>query len=359
MANESVALNDVELTSPAIPVAVEPERVRTRRAAFERRWLGGIHVGYLVLLAALLLFPLVSPGSYSISLLTQILVFSIFTMSLDLLLGYVGLPSFGHAAFLGLGAYAAAILSAKMGISNLGLAFLAGAAVASVGALILGVLALRTSGVYFLMLTLAFAQIVSAAAQGWGPITGGTNGLPGVKAPELFVPGWRIADGVPFYLLTVGVASVCFVVLFRIVHSPFGQALVGIRQNEMRMRSLGYNVALYRLAAFWIAGMLASVGGVMYAFFNHFISPTDVGFTLSGSAVLMVLVGGAGTLIGPVLGTSIYLLIQNLLSSYTDRWQLVLGALFVLFVLFVRGGVIGLWSQSRTWKWDRRKRDAA
>jgi branched-chain amino acid transport system permease protein len=355
MANESITVE--ELASPALPLETQPEHVHSRRAVFERRWLGGIHVGYLVLALALVVFPLISPSSYATLLVTQILVFSIFTMSLDLLLGYVGLPSFGHAAFLGLGAYAAAVLSARLGISNLGLAFLAAAAVSTVGAVILGILALRTSGVYFLMLTLAFAQIVSAAAQGWTPITGGTNGLPGVKAPELFVPGWRIADGIPFYYLTLGVTIVCFIALFRIVHSPFGQALVGIRQNEVRMRALGYNVALYRLAAFWIGGMLASIGGVMYAFFNHFISPTDVGFTLSGSAVLMVLVGGAGTLIGPVLGTTLYMLIQNLLSSYTDRWQLVLGALFVLFVLFVRGGIVGLWGQSRNWRW--RKRGAA
>jgi branched-chain amino acid transport system permease protein len=341
----------------AIPLDVAAHGVRSRREVFERRWLGGIHVGYVVVALALLAFPLLSPGTYAISLVTQIMVFSIFTMSLDLLLGYVGLPSFGHAAFLGLGAYAAAILSAKLGISNLGVAFLLAAACSSVGAVILGVLALRTSGVYFLMLTLAFAQIVSAAAQNWTPITGGTNGLPGVKSPDLVIPSWRIADGVPFYLLTLAVTSACFVLLFRIVHSPFGRALVGIHQNEVRMRALGYNVALYRLAAFWIAGMFASIAGVMYAQFNHFISPTDVGFTLSGSAVLMVLVGGSGTLIGPVLGTTAYVLIQNSLSSYTDRWQMFLGILFVVFVMFVRGGVIGLWGQFRDW--SRHKRGAA
>src|SRR5207237_3992486 len=160
-------------------------RPRGKRAVFERRWLGGIHVAYLGLALVLLVFPLLNPGTYAISLVTQILVFSIFTMSLDLLLGYVGLPSFGHAAFLGLGAYAAAILSAKLGISNLGVAFVVAAACSSVGALILGILALRTSGVYFLMLTLAFAQIVSAAAQNCSPMTGGTNGLPRLKAPDL------------------------------------------------------------------------------------------------------------------------------------------------------------------------------
>lgn len=357
MANESLTVE--ELTSSDTPIALETEHVQGRRAVFERRWLGGISVAYVVLAAALLVFPFLNPGTYAISLVTQILVFSIFTMSLDLLLGYVGLPSFGHAAFLGLGAYAAAILSAKFGVSNLGIAFLAAAALSSVGALVLGVLALRTSGVYFLMLTLAFAQIVSAAAQNWTVMTGGTNGLPGVKSPDLVIPGWRIADGVPFYLLTVGVTAVCFTLLYRIVHSPFGRALVGIHQNEVRMRALGYNVALYRLAAFWIAGMFASIGGVMYAHFNHFISPTDVGFTLSGSAVLMVLVGGSGTLIGPVVGTTAYLLIQNWVSSYTDRWQMALGLLFVVFVLFVKGGIVSLALWERLGLKVRRTRDAA
>jgi branched-chain amino acid transport system permease protein len=346
MANESLTVED--LTSAGPPLELAAERGSSRLVRFERRWLGGVHPAYLVLGLALLLFPLLDPGPYAISLVTQILVFSIFTMSLDLLLGYVGLPSFGHAAFLGLGAYAAAILSVRIGISNIGVALIAAALLASLGALVLGVLAMRTSGVYFLMLTLAFAQIIAAAAQNWTPVTGGSNGLPGVKSPDLVVPGWRIPDGVPFYLLTLGVTATCFFILFRVVHSPFGRALVGIHQNEVRMRALGYNVALYRLAAFWIGGVFASIGGVMYAYFNHFISPTDVGFALSGSAVLMVLIGGSGTLIGAVVGTSIYLLIQNWLSSYTDRWQLVLGILFVLFVLFVRGGLIGMWAQLRS-----------
>jgi branched-chain amino acid transport system permease protein len=348
MANESLTVQD--LTSAGPPLELAAEDVRPRATSFERRWLGGVHPAYFVLAAVLLVFPLLDPGPYVISLVTQILVFSIFTMSLDLLLGYVGLPSFGHAAFLGMGAYAAAILSVRMGISNLAISLVAAIVLASIGALVLGVLALRTSGVYFLMLTLAFAQIISATAQNWTPVTGGSNGLPGVKSPDLFIPGLRVSDGVPFYLLSLAMTAICFFILFRIVHSPFGRALVGIHQNEVRMRALGYNVALYRLAAFWIAGVFAAVGGVMYAYFNHFISPTDVGFALSGSAVLMVLIGGAGTLFGATVGTTIYLLIQNGISSYTDRWQLVLGVLFVLFVMFVRGGVVGLWAHFRATK---------
>lgn len=345
MANESLVVE--ELTGSPLDLALEGRGRGGAIDQFGRRWLGGLNPIYVVIFAALLVVPLVGVGPYAISLLTEILVFSIFTMSLDLLLGYVGLPSFGHAAFLGLGAYAAAILSARLGISNLGPALIVAIIMASIGALVLGVLALRTSGVYFLMLTLAFAQMISAVAQKWTPVTNGSDGLRGVKSPDLFVPGWTIREGVPFYIFAVCVFALCFVLLFRIVHSPFGQALVGMHENEVRMRAIGYNVQLYRVVAFWIAGVFASVAGVLYAFFNRFISPDDVGFSLSGAAVLMVLIGGEGTLIGPVLGTAAYLLIQNYLSSFTDRWQLILGILFVISVMFVRRGFVGLWAQIR------------
>jgi branched-chain amino acid transport system permease protein len=286
-------------------------------------------------------------------LLTQILIFGIFAMSLDLLLGYVGLPSFGHAAFLGLGGYATAILSAKLGIANIGVSLVAAVVLASIGALILGLLAMRTSGVYFLMLTLAFAQIISAVAQKWTDVTGGTNGLPGVRSPDLIVPGWTVADGRPFYYLALGVTALSFFLMFRLVNSPFGRSLVGIHQNEVRMRAVGYNVRMYKLAVFWVAGIFASVAGVLFAYYNHFISPSDVGFAVSGTAVLMVLIGGEGTLIGSLVGTAVYVVVQSVLSSdprTSQRWQFVLGLLFVLFVLFVRRGLVGLWSMIRRGK---------
>src|SRR5215471_1383232 len=175
MADELVAGRD--LTTIAAPLehdeAVPP-------TSFARRWLGGIHPAYLLILPVLVVFPLATAEvfPFGVSLATSILVLSIFTMSLDLLLGYAGLPSFGHAAFLGLGAYSTAIVSVRLGISNLGIAFLAAIALASIGSLVLGLLALRTSGVYFLMLTLAFAPMLSAVALKWGAVTGGTNGLP-------------------------------------------------------------------------------------------------------------------------------------------------------------------------------------
>jgi branched-chain amino acid transport system permease protein len=337
-----------DLTSTELPLAqAGADASSVARAATQRRWLGGLHPGYLVLLAALIIFPFINPSRYALSVATQILIFSIFTMSLDLLLGYAGLPSFGHAGFLGLGGYATAILSVRLGIDNFGLQIGAAIIAASIGALVLGLLAMRTSGVYFLMLTLAFAQIISVASQKATSVTGGTNGLPGVGAPELFVPGVKITEGVPFYFLTLAMAALSFFILFRLVQSPFGRSLIGIHQNPVRMRAIGYNVARYRLAAFWVGGVFAAISGVMYTLYNRFISPSDVGFVLSGEAVLMVLLGGEGTLIGALLGTTAYLLIQNLLSSITQRWQLLLGFLFVVFVLFARRGIVGIYLRVR------------
>jgi branched-chain amino acid transport system permease protein len=341
MAEELVTTRD--LTTLAAPV----ERVQPGN--FARRRLGGLHPAYLLVLALLVAFPWLTAEvfPFGLSLATSILVLSIFTMSLDLLLGYAGLPSFGHAAFLGLGAYSAGILSVRLGMSNLGVSLLVALGLTSVGSLILGLLALRTSGVYFLMLTLAFAQMLSAVAEKWGPVTGGTNGLPGVRAPEL-VAGLTLARGIPLYLLTLAIAAACFFVLFRLIHSPFGRTLIGIHQNEARMRAIGYNTRLYKLGAFWVAGMFAGIAGVLYVDFNQFISPADVGFAVSGTAVIMVLLGGQGTLVGPVLGTAAFVVIQNVLSSaFTGRWQLILGALFVVFVIFVRGGIVGIWARKR------------
>ena len=339
-----------ELTTVAAPLERD-EQVPGRSVS--RQWLGGLHPAYLLLLAVLIVFPWLTVGvfPFGLSLATSILVLGIFTMSLDLLLGYAGLPSFGHAAFLGLGAYATAILSVRLGMSNLGLSIVVAVALASVGSLILGLLALRTSGVYFLMLTLAFAQMLSAVAEKWTQVTGGTNGLPGVRSPELFGAGVSVGRGIPYYYLTLAATVICFFLLFRLIHSPFGRTLIGIHQNEARMRAIGYNTRLYKLGAFWVAGIFASIAGVFYAYFNQFISPSDVGFTVSGTAVIMVLLGGEATLLGPLVGTTAYMLLQNVLSSmFTGRWQLILGALFVVFIIFVRGGIVGILARVRAGK---------
>src|SRR5579864_1045892 len=344
MAEELAATRELTAVSPPADALDIPP------SSIAQRWLSGMHPAWLLMIPVLAIVPwaIVDVFPFGVSLATSILVLSIFTMSLDLLLGYAGLPSFGHAAFLGLGAYATAILSADYGITNIGISLLVSIALVTIGSLVLGLLALRTSGVYFLMLTLAFAQMLAAVAEKWGPVTGGTNGLPGVKSPDLFIPGLTIGRGIPFYWMTLGFACVCFFLMYRLIHSPFGRALIGIHQNEARMRAIGYNTRLYKLGAFWFSGIFAGVAGVLYTLFNQFISPDDIGFTTSGTAVLMVLLGGEATLIGPILGTTTFLILQNVLSSmFTGRWQLILGALFVIFVLFVRGGIVGIWKRLR------------
>lgn len=304
-------------------------------------------IGYLVVLLVLLVFPFMSTG-YPLTVLTEILIFGLFAMSLDLILGYTGLPSFGHAAFFGLGAYGTAILSAKLGLSNLGVSLGVTVGLTVVTALIIGWLAIRTAGVYFLMLTLAFAQMVFAAAQKWTPLTGGSNGLPGVRKPTLFVPGIETTDVRAFYLFVLGMFVLSFFLLHRLVHSPFGRSLIGIRENEIRMRAMGYNTRAYKLVAFVIGGMFGGIAGLMYVYFNNFVSPSDVYWTASGTVLLMVLIGGAGTLVGPVLGAAFFLLLQNALSSMTERWPIILGAVFVIFIMFVRHGLVGVWRQTWT-----------
>ncbi|HVA25784.1 MAG TPA: branched-chain amino acid ABC transporter permease [Chloroflexota bacterium] len=301
-------------------------------------------IPYAVAFLALLVFPFVTTG-YPLTVLTEILVFGLFAMSLDVILGYTGLPSFGHAAFFGLGAYGTAVLSAKLGISNLGISLLAIVGLTVVAAAVLGWLAIRTAGVYFLMLTLAFSQMIFAAAQKWTPLTGGSNGLPGVRRPTLFVPGLVAADPRAFYLLVLAVFASSFFLLHRLVTSPFGRSLIGIRENEVRMRAMGYNVKAYKLTAFVIGGAFGGIAGLLYAYFNNFVSPSDVYWTASGTVLLMVLIGGAGTLVGPVLGAAFFLLLQNALSSLTERWPIILGAVFVIFIMFVRNGLVGIWTQ--------------
>ncbi len=310
-------------------------------------WLARFNPAYLIMLALLLIFPFVTPSGYSLTVLTEILVFGVFAMSLDLLLGYTGLPSFGHAAFFGLGAYGTAILSAKLGVENLGITLLVTLGLSVTAALIIGWLAIRTAGVYFLMLTLAFAQMIFAAAQKWTWLTGGSNGLPGVHKPQVLIPTLTVNDPKAFYLLILAFFALSFFCLHRLVNSPFGRSLIGIRENEVRMRAMGYNIKAYKLAAFVIGAAFGGISGLMYAYYNNFVSPSDVYWTASGTVLLMVLVGGAGTLVGPVLGAAFFLLLQNALSSMTERWPIVLGAIFIIFIMFVRNGIVGVWWQLR------------
>jgi branched-chain amino acid transport system permease protein len=271
-----------------------------------------------------------------VKLLQEILIWGIFAMSLDLLMGYAGMVSFGHSAFFGIGAYVAA-LALKEGPHLLS-ALALPALVAALAALVIGFCSIRTSGVYFIMLTLAFSQMFYAYAfqNAW---LGAEDGVVGVPRPRFL--GLDLGNAIAFHLYLIALVGLAALVLWRVVRSPFGHVLQGIQENEGRMEAVGYAVQRYKLIAFVIAGTMGGVAGALYAQLNLTISPDAFYWTTSGEALLMVIIGGTGTLWGSVLGAAAFILLQSLVSSYTERWMLILGLTFVLLVLFAPGGIVG------------------
>lgn len=293
-------------------------------------------------LGFLLLVVLVSPlflPTYIVSLLTQAMIFGILAMSLDVLVGFTGLASLGHASFMGVGAYTVAILVTEKGYGfwpSLGAALL----VAAVVAAIFGLLALRATGVYFLMITLALAMMVWGVAYRWYRLTRGDNGISGIPRPELGVP-WSMWVETNFFYLTLCAFVVVFLLLYLLVRSPFGYSLIGIKDSENRMQALGYNVWLHKYAAYILAGTFGGLSGAFWAYFNGFVSPPDIELTVSVEVLLMVILGGAGSLIGPFFGALIVVFMKNYLSIYVGRWLMILGATYILTVLFIPKGVYG------------------
>jgi branched-chain amino acid transport system permease protein len=293
------------------------------------------------LLAAAVVVAAVLPwiaGGYPVKLAQEILIWGIFAMSLDLLVGYAGMVSFGHSAFFGLGGYVAALALRHWSPSLLA-GLLMPALVAGMGALVIGYLSIRASGVYFIMLTLAFSQMLYAAAftTGW---LGSSDGIPGVPRPRL--GGLDLNDTRVFHVYVVVVFALVAASLTRIVHSPFGHVLRGIDENEARMVAVGYAADRFKLVAFVVAGVVAGVAGALFAQFNGYVSPEALFWTTSGEALLMVIIGGAGTLAGPLIGAAAFILLQSFVSSYTERWMLILGLLFIAFVLWAPAGLLGL-----------------
>ena len=286
---------------------------------------------------------------FATTVLRDILVFAIFALSLDLLVGRAGMPSLGHAAFFGAGAYAAGVATQRLGTDQLPLTLGAAALVAAALALLIGTLVVRSEGIFFLMLTLAFAQIVFAIAFQWTSVTGGSNGLAGIARP--FLGGIDLNPPDRMYVL-VSATFLAVVLLVRAVAgSPYGRVLVGIRENERRMRALGYDTARIRLSAFVLAGSIAGIAGALSAYSLRFVSAQDVGIGTSIRAFVMVLVGGAGTLAGPVIGAAVVLYVERILSSAVPVAETVLGLLFVAFVLLARQGIVGIggaaWARMR------------
>ncbi|MEW6663629.1 MAG: branched-chain amino acid ABC transporter permease [Thermodesulfobacteriota bacterium] len=293
---------------------------------------------YLLCAFLLLVLPFFM-NTYYLSMLTKVLVFCIFAMSLNIVLGYTGLLSLGHAVYLGIGGYTAGILMVRYGIYSFWLLTPAAILLAGFTACILGFLALRISGVYFLLITLAFGELFKIIAVKWGTMTGGTNGLIGIGYPSVGIPGFAWPEP-SFYFLVVFCFLISFFLLVRITASSFGRALVGIRENEPRMQSLGFNTWAHKYLAFIIAGLFGGLSGVLFALFYGIMVPDNLGLSTSASVMLMVVIGSPGTLAGPIIGSILIVLLEHFTSIYApERWPLILGAVFVLSVAFLRGGV--------------------
>ena len=290
---------------------------------------------------------------YALELATRIEIFAIFAASLDLLVGYVGLTSLGHAAFFGFAGYAVGLAAAAITDSGL-LALLAALAATLAMALIFSALALRASGVYFLMLTLALAQIIWGVALQWRSLTGGDDGMPAIFRP--LIGTVRFSDATDFYLLTTVCFAICLSLLLLIVRSPFGLSLEGIRESPSRMSSLGYNVWLHRYIALIVAGLLAGWAGALQAWHTGIVTPNQLGLVTSAEALLMVILGGTGTIVGPVVGSIVIVLVEFVINRYTERWVSVLGVIYILVVVAAPQGlypmvhrqVLRLWRGSGT-----------
>lgn len=300
------------------------------------RW--GSRVAGAAVLAALAGLPLVSP-TYYLHLLALTFCYGIMAMSLDLLVGYTGLSSLGHAAYFGVAGYMVGVLATRYAMGfwpAFSLALLAAIIVAA----LFGLLAIRATGPYFLIITLALGQIVWGLAYRWVSMTGGDNGLRGIPRPLLGF-GLRLAQIQSFYYFALVVTSLAAGVMCVLAISHFGLTLRGIRESESRMRALGYNVWLHKYVAFVIAGAFSGLGGVLYAYYNQFVSPADVSLVASANALLMVVLGGSGTLWGAMIGAALLVFLQNLISGLTQRWLTILGAILVLSVLYAPQGIVG------------------
>jgi len=320
-------------------ISIAPAIVTTSRPSTVQR----SAVEFLVLLALLALPFLMT--DYPRALISEIFIFAIFAMSLDLLLGFTGLMSLGHAAFFGLGAYAVAVLGTQFGI-NAWLGVAAGIAVAGCGAALIGFFCVRTGGIPFLMLTLAFSQLVFSVALKWRDVTGGSDGIAIAERPSFF--GYDLSHSLVMYFMALSFFALTYWGLRRLLNAPLGHAFVGIRENEQRMMAIGYPTRAYKLLSFTIAGAIAGLAGGLYAIFNGFISADAVYWTASGDILIMTMLGGAGTLIGPALGAAIVLLMKNVVSSYSEHWLAIIGVTFIGCVMFFPGG---LWGSLQKVRW--------
>ncbi|MGB3867540.1 MAG: branched-chain amino acid ABC transporter permease [Xanthobacteraceae bacterium] len=309
-------------------------------AAIRRAALGS-SLGFVSVLVIFGVLPLMV-SSYQMSIANEILIFALLAMSIDILAGYAGRTSLGHGALFGISTYVVIYWTSVYG-GSAWVGCLLGVVVATLAAAVFAMLAVRVSGVYFLLLTLALGMIVWGVCLRWTSITGGENGIRGVGRPDL------IASPTAFYYVTLVVVLLMTFLIWRFVRSPFGLTLRGIRDSESRMRSLGYGTSVHMFVAFTVTGFFAGVAGALYALFNNFVSPSTVQLSQSVEGLLMAIIGGVGTLFGSFIGAAAIILLENFVSAYTARWQMVLGLMFIVTMIFAPQGILGTlrWLLSR------------
>lgn len=283
-------------------------------------------------------------GEFWMRLIMQIMIFGLLALSTDLLLGHAGLFSLCHASFFAVAAYVTAILHVRHGFGTI-VAAPAGVLAGTVLALIFAV-AVRTRGVYFILITLAFGYIVWGVTYRWASFTGGDNGVTNVPLPS--IGPWHVTDATSYYYVVLVAVLLCAAAYRVLVNSPFGLTLRGIKSSESRMRSMGYEVGLHLCAAFVLSGVFSSIAGVLYVYFNRFINPTAAAFPVSVEAVLMAIIGGTGTIIGPFIGAGIVLILRNWVSGFFHYYTAVLGVVFIVTVLWAPQGLMGLLKRWRS-----------
>ncbi len=315
-----------------------------------RRAMQRVPWGFLVLLAALFV-PALGSRFYTF-VANDVAIMALFAVSLNLLIGYTGLVSFGHAAYFGIGAYTTGILMKRFALPFV-LAFPTAGVVAALFALVFGFFCVRLTKIYFAMLTLAFAQIVWAVCFKWNDVTGGEQGLPEIPYPDLgwmqrlpFFGDYRSSDH--FYLVSVVLVAVCFSILHRVIRSPFGRMLTTIRENPERAEFIGVNVQRYELLAFVIAGTFAGLAGGLFGIFNRGAFPDFAYWTKSSEVLIMTLLGGMASFWGPAVGALVLLVLNQQITSYTEYWPFVLGTVLIVILFAFPGGIVGALESART-----------
>jgi branched-chain amino acid transport system permease protein len=299
----------------------------------------------ILVLMGLGLFPFLSENRFYISLINEMMIYGLLAMSLDVLLGYTGALSFMHNAYLGISAYVVGLFLIYISPTSLWMACFAGIVFTSLVALPVGWVQVRTGGLAFALLTLAFGMMFHTIVWKWYDVTGGDDGLMGMPNPDISLFGWNLGstgNPIVIYLFTLVIAFICFFLTRRIINSPFGAVLEAIRENEERASFVGINVRRYRLLGWMLACLLASISGALFILYKGYIGPSTMSSFAGAGVLMMVLLGGMGSLWGAFVGAAIFIYIQDYISTMTEHWEIFLGLVVIFLVLFLPTGFAGL-----------------